>query len=319
MIKMSKSNQFYYPHKPIASLDKLANCLGLSLSELRYLQKYSDKFFFLQSRKKKSDGSVRKIYDIRDRLKHVHEKIVQRFFKILDYPEYLQGGIQKRDHKSNARKHLNKKMIIQEDVKNFFPAISKKIIYQIWIGFFHFSHEVSDCLTELVTYRGHLVQGSKVSGFLCNLIWWRREARLASLLKEKGFVYTRFVDDVCVSSNKEINNKEKQEIIGKIYSLFSSVEARPNRRKHKIMHKGNRQSVNNLNVSKTRPTLSKEKRNNIRAAVFQCEQEFNLEKSTYKYKKKFYSVMGLVNYLKQFHARQANILLKRLNNIRPVI
>lgn len=124
---------------------------------------------------------------------------------------------------------------------------------------------------------------------------------------------------MCVSSNKEINNKEKQEIIGKIYSLFSSVEARPNRRKHKIMHKGNRQSVNNLNVSKTRPTLSKEKRNNIRAAVFQCEQEFNLEKSTYKYKKKFYSVMGLVNYLKQFHARQANILLKRLNNIRPVI
>ena len=132
---MSKSNQFYYPHKPIASLDKLANCLGLSLSELRYLQKYSDKFFFLQSRKKKSDGSVRKIYDVRDRLKHVHEKIVQRFFKILDYPEYLQGGIQKRDHKSNARKHLNKKMIIQEDVKNFFLLSVKRSFTKSGLAF----------------------------------------------------------------------------------------------------------------------------------------------------------------------------------------
>lgn len=315
---MNKPVSFCYPHKPIASLEKLAIYLGITLEELLYLRQYSNSFYFLHERKEKADGTFRDTYNVRDRLKNVHEKIAKKFFTILDYPEYLQGGICKRSSITNAKQHIGMNILIKEDISNFFPSISKKIVHQVWTGFFHFSHDVADCLAELVTYQGYLVQGSKVSGFLCNLIWWQREADLVAEFQKQGLVYTRFVDDVTVSTKRNLSNAEKKKIISKIYSLFHSVDAKANRKKQKIMHKGHQQTVNNMNVSIGKPTLPKEKRKEIRTIVFKCELTFqNKEIHITAYEKLFNSAKGKVFYLKQFHTVQAEQLLQRLNKIQP--
>ncbi|WP_455020135.1 reverse transcriptase family protein [Kingella denitrificans] len=315
---MNKPVTFRYPHKPIASLAKLAICLGITLKELLYLRQYSDSFYFLHERKEKPDGTFRDTYNVRDRLKIIHERIAKKFFKILDYPEYLQGGIQKRSSITNAKKHIRMNILIKEDISNFFPSISKKIVHQVWTGFFHFPHDVADCLAELVTYQGFLVQGSKVSGFLCNLIWWQREADLVAEFQKQGLVYTRFVDDVTISARRNLSKAEMQKIIGKIYSLFHSVDAKPNRKKHKVMHKGHQQTVNNMNVSVDKPTLPKEKRKEIRSIVFKCEQAFqNKEIHVTTYEELFNSAKGKILHLKRFHVAQAEKLLQRLENIQP--
>ena len=321
---MNKPVSFCYPHKPIASLEKLAIYLGITLEELLYLRQYSNSFYFLHERKEKADGTFRDTYNVRDRLKIVHEKIAKKFFTILDYPEYLQGGIRKRSSITNAKQHIGMNILIKEDISNFFPSISKKIVHQVWTGFFHFPHDVADCLAELVTYQGYLVQegylvqGGKVSGFLCNLIWWQREADLVAEFKKRGLVYTRFVDDVTVSAKRNLSKSETQKIVGEIYSLFHSVGAKANRKKHKVMHKGHQQIVNNMNVSVGKPTLPKEKRKEIRAIVFKCEQAFqNKEIHITVYEKLFNSAKGKVVHLKQFHTVQAEQLLQRLNKIQP--
>ena len=66
---MNKPVSFCYPHKPIASLEKLAICLGITLEELLYLRQYSDSFYFLHEHKAKPDGTFRDTYNVRDRLK----------------------------------------------------------------------------------------------------------------------------------------------------------------------------------------------------------------------------------------------------------
>ncbi|MDK4536581.1 reverse transcriptase family protein [Kingella kingae] len=308
---------FYYPYKPIANLEKLAISLGISLEELIYLKSNSDSFFFLHKRKQKADGTFRDTYNVKPRLKIIHAKIAKHFFKILNYPEYLQGGIAKRSCITNANQHIGAEILIKEDISNFFPTVSKKIVYQVWTDFFHFSHDVADYLSELVTYKGYLVQGCKVSGFLCNVILWQREMDLVRGFQKQGLTYTRFVDDVTVSTKRKLGKKTQQEIISKIYSLFRSIGVNANRKKHQSMLKGTQQTVNNINISTKNLTLPKNKQKEIRSAVFQCERAFEIEKNKSNYEKIFNSVQGKVLYLHQFNQNQANHLLMRLNKIQP--
>ncbi|WP_323835360.1 reverse transcriptase family protein [Photorhabdus africana] len=309
--------KFSYQNKPISSVDSLAKALSISVDELFYLYNNSDKFYYVAKIKPKPDGSFRKTYDVKTRLKKIHEKINTNILKRVKYPDYLQGSLKERDFLSDANKHTNKKIIIKEDVSNFFPSISKKIVYQIWAIFFNFTHEVSEMLSELITYKGFVVQGCKTSSYICNLILWNREGKLVNEFKKRGFIYTRYVDDIHVSSCNIINKENKRYIINNIYKLMYSVGVRPNREKHSIMPKSNVQTVHNVNVDKTTPSFPKQKRNKIRLGVYNCEKLYDIEKHTEKYRKLYFRVLGQINMMKRLHEKEAHKLIQRLRKIRP--
>ncbi|WP_386691964.1 hypothetical protein O1Q79_01873 [Lonepinella sp. MS14434] len=309
-------NDFCYPHNPIGSLNKLADLLDISLDELIDLQNNTDQYYRLVQKKPKSDGSFREIYDVEPRLKKVHSKILDLFFKDLNYPDYLQGGIRKRDYLSDSKQHLNKKIIINEDVSNFFPSICEKVILQTWLKFFHFPKDVAECLTKLVSYKGFLVQGAKTSGYLCNVILWKREKKLYDYFKSNGFVYSRFVDDVTISTKRNIPNQEKTEIIRKVYGMFFSIGAKPNRKKHKIMPKGTVQKVHGINVSTTVATFPKDEQKKIRSAVYECEQKY-LKIPDAEYQSLFNSTKGRVHHISRLNPEVAKRLLERLEKVKP--
>lgn len=310
-------NSFYYPNRSIASLYKLAIALGIPFDELHYLSEHADDFYFKVKSIKKADGALRETYDVKDRLKCIHAKLVSQFFHKIDYPVYLQGGIKKRDYLSNTSLHTDKSIIITEDITNFFPSVSRNVVYKVWSNFFKFSHEVSECLTQLVTYKGFLVQGSKVSGYLCNLIFWKKEQLLVESLHKQGIVYSRYVDDITVSSSDKLTNEQKTRVIGEIYKMLHSLGVKPNRKKHRIMLKGNSQKVHRVNVVSNNPTFNKNERNIIRAAVHECEIKFPSSKNLTDYVKLFNSTMGRVKKLKRLHKSEADKLLLRLETIKP--
>ncbi|AGQ93944.1 hypothetical protein M634_19100 [Vibrio parahaemolyticus O1:Kuk str. FDA_R31] len=307
-----------YPHASVANLSSLALALGLSLKELHELASTSDDYYFLTRKIEKPDGSLRLTYDAQPILKAIHGKISEVFLKRVDYPRFLQGSIKKRDYISDAKQHVSSKMLISEDITNFFPSISKKVVHEVWVGVFGFSNEVADLLAELVTYQGYVVQGSKTSSYICNLVLWKREAELVSKLEAKGFTYTRYVDDVTVSTKRIVSKAEKSEIINSIYSLFRSVGAKPNRKKHKVMPRNNRQEVHGVNVNKTAPTMPKKARDQIRAAVHQCELAFGDDPTTSEYQSAYSSAMGRVNTMGRMHEKEARDLRARLAAVKPV-
>lgn len=307
-----------YPFKPVADLDLLAKILGITRIELDYLYHSSDSFFFLHERKQKNDGSYRDIYNVKKRLKIIHGRISNIFLKKVYYPDYLQGSLKNKDFLTNVKNHLGKKVLITEDITNFFPSISKKVVFEVWAGFFKFSKEVSEYLAELITFKGYLVQGGKASSYICNLIFWSRESELVDYLAKKGFKYTRYVDDITVSANKIITLKEKTDIISRIYSLLKSVGAKPNRTKHYIMPRSKRQTMHNLNVNQNIPSMAKQKRDMIKAAVFECEKNFQVNSNSDEYLKLFNKTMGRVNHMKRMHPRIGESLVKRLIVVKPV-
>lgn len=278
----------------------------------------SDSFFFLHERKQKNDGSYRDTYNVKKRLKIIHGRISNIFLKKVCYPDYLQGSLKNKDFLTNVKNHLGKKVLITEDITNFFPSISKKVVFEVWAGFFKFSKEVSEYLAELITFKGYLVQGGKASSHICNLIFWSRESELVDYLAKKSFKYTRYVDDITISANKIITLKEKTDIISRIYSLLKSVGAKPNRTKHHIMPRSKRQTMHNLNVNQNSPSMTKQKRDMIKAAVFECEKNFQVNSNSDEYLKLFNKTMGRVNHMKRMHPRIGEFLVKRLMVVKPV-
>lgn len=307
-----------YPHAPIGELDKLAIALNVELCELKKITANSDLLFFVTKEIKKADGSIRLTYDVKSPLKSIHSKVCEAFLKRVAYPSYLQGSIRKRDYLTDARMHVGSKVLISEDITNFFPSISKKVVHEMWVGVFGFSNTVAECLAELVTLNGFVVQGAKTSSYICNLVLWHREEKLVNHLKSKGLVYTRYVDDVTVSSKRLLNPSEKSWIINSIYSLFRSIGAKPNRKKHKIMPRNKQQEVHGVNVNKNQPSMPKEKRKKIRAAVHRCEVTFRKKPSSDEYSSMFNSVMGKVNTMARMHKSEASKLRLRLSQVKPV-
>jgi hypothetical protein len=306
-----------YPYASIGTLDKLALALGVTMNDLEVITAKSNGLFFLTREIKKPDGSLRLTFDARLPLKALHGKICEAFMRRVKYPDYLQGSIKERDYLTDASNHVGSKVLISEDITNFFPSISKKVVHEMWVGVFGFSNVVAECLAELVTMNGFVVQGAKTSSYICNLVLWNREAKLVSQLKSKGLTYTRYVDDITVSSKRFVSQKEKSMIVNSIYSMFRSICVKPNRKKHKIMPRNKQQDIHGVNVNKDQPTMPKKKRDQIRAAVHKCEITFKENPSSSDYSSLFNSVMGRVNTMGRMHKSEASKLRLRLSQIKP--
>jgi hypothetical protein len=307
----------HYPHKTIATLSSLSLALGLPPKELTDLSENSDKYFFLTKVIDKPDGSKRETYDARPELKSIHERIKQQLLKRVVYPSYLHGSLKGKDYISNTKEHTNKKIIISEDVSNFFPSISAKVIHQTWSGFFGFSNEVASCLTELVTHKGFLVQGAKPSSYLCNLVLWKRESELVNQLSLEGLTYTRFVDDIAVSSDSNLSKTEISQVIQRIYQMLRTIGVKPNRKKHAVMPSGSRQQVHGVNLNSGKPTMPKTTRAKIKSAVYECENHHKHSPCTAEYKLLFNKTMGRVNNMKRMHPEEGLKLRERLSKIKP--
>jgi len=306
-----------YPHSPIGSVEALSKVLGLTKEELVTLANKSNEYFYITKRIEKEDKSFRTTYDVKPELKNIHEKICRSLLKKVIYPDYIQGGVKAKDYLSNCQIHTNKKVVIKEDVSNFFPSISQKVVHEVWAVFFKFPNDVSQLLSELVTLNGYLVQGGKASGFLCNLVLWERESTLVSDLSQRGYHYSRFVDDITVSCTRNISKEEQSYILSKVYGMLKSIDANPNKLKHKIMSNGMRQQLHRVNLNTATPTLSKKEREKIKAAVFQCEQAYENNTNPIEYNSLFNRAMGRVNTLSRMHLKMGQELRERLQKIKP--
>lgn len=312
-------SQPYYKFPPIGSIKALSNMLGITLEELNYLVDNSDSLYRVAGKKVKADGSVRITYDAKIKLKKIQKKIKNIILDNVYYPLYIQGGIKDsknpRNYINNALIHANKRIVISDDISRFFPSISKKIVGQIWQYLFHFPSNVADYLTELTTKDNELPQGASTSAHLANLVFWDIEHELIKMFEDYGYEYTRYIDDINVSTNEFLDDTEKSLIIKIIHNMLGRKGVKSNRKKLKIYTNGGGIKIHNLNAARKKLTLPKDRRSAIRAAVRECEIAHNKNMYGDEYIKLLRSVYGRVRHLKRFHTRSGELLMHRLAKI----
>ena len=312
----------YFKNSPIAHVSSLALCLSSSEEDLMKIADSVNELWMPGKQLQKKNGDLRTTFDAKPPLKKLHEKIKENLLKQVYYPQYLLGGIADkkftRDYKQHALVHSGKKYLIEEDVKDFFPSTSVNVVRSIWQHFFKFSPEVAELLTKLTTLDGTLPQGWKTSGYLANLAFWDKEYQLVEALNKQGYAYSRFMDDISVSSGVKLQTKNKTFVVSKIYSMLYSTGYMPKRSKHEIHSASECMKVTGLIVNTKKPTLTQEDKNNIRAAVHECLKHSENDRVSNVYKKKWDRVSGRVGKLKQFHPDKAEKFRKILTDIKPV-
>lgn len=259
----------------------------------------------------KPDGSTRQTYDTVPLLKDIQKQIKREILDRVTFPEYLTGSLKGRDYKANAALHQGAAIVFAEDIGSFFPSTSTEHVFDVWKNFFQFSEEVARCLTCLTTRNDELPQGASTSSQLANLVFWRTEPRLHDRFIAAGMIYSRYVDDVVVSSKNPISKDKKTEVIAALYGLMSRSGYHPKRGKHELKTRRERMTVTKLNVN-SKPGIPKEERSRIRAAVRHLEIMVSASMHSAEVIHAYSVTKGKVNNMARFHPGDAASLKARL-------
>jgi hypothetical protein len=295
-----------YNGRPIATVQALARMLGDTEMRIRKIAENADQLY--RHRIIIKNGKPRDVYDATRQLKTLQETINKNILRRVTYPSYLHGGLKGKDYISDCRLHVKAKVAITEDISKFFPSIQRDDVKKIWQFFFHFAPEVAELLAKLTTREGVIPQGAKTSGFIANLLFWEEEPELVANFSEKNLRYSRFVDDITISSERFLKNEELTGILDAIICMFRQHGLHRNRNKNRIQSSNKPIEIHGIQVNSSRPTMPKKTRRKIRALVNRVEQ-ISPEKMEYQ---QLQQVAGKVGLVARLHDREGTKLKQRL-------
>ena len=313
----------YYPHKSIGSTSILATTLGTSPKTLLGIAARVDNSYAeFQLQPHPITNKIRTVFDPKFELKKLQKRINSRIFEKVQYPTYLQGGIKapdSRDYVENAKIHAKSKTLISLDIKNFYPNIKEKHVYEIFKQFFNFPEDVSRVLTSITTYKGFVPQGGVTSSYIANLIFFNTEYSIVSALRGKDIEYSRLLDDVTISSETKLSEADISKYIKLVVSMFCKYDLKLNTKKTKIENRGNNvpYEVTGLWVAHAKPKARKIERRYIRQLVYNCEEKHPSMKVHSDYHELWNKTSGLVAKLERLEHSQAKKLRARLSVILP--
>ncbi|MDQ1196362.1 reverse transcriptase family protein [Agrobacterium sp. SORGH_AS 787] len=184
------------PFFRLRSKAKLASLLYVSPDKLKKLAEGDQRYF--EFTKPKKSGGVRNICAPIGPLKAAQSRIADLLRRVTT-PDYLFAPVPGRSYADNAAFHVGARSIRLLDIEDFFPSCTAKKAF--W--FFHVrmecSPDVAALLTNVVTFKGRLPQGSPCSpilAYLCYIDMWDEISRLVADCSCKLSVYA---DDLTIS------------------------------------------------------------------------------------------------------------------------
>ena len=313
-----------YTKRPIQSVRALCCALGCTEDHLLSVAARVPNLYIGPSPiQKNNGGGVRHVYDTKSPLKPILKKINSVFFQKVKFPEYLHGSLTGRDFIGNVEAHAHSRIVITEDIAQFFDCITYEHVYKIWSGLFGFSQEPSSILSKLTTNidqtnKHRVFQGTPTSSYLANLVFWDIEHKFVDKLASRGIRYTRYVDDITLSSSNSLSRESICWAISQIYAMMGSRGFKPKRSKHTLQTSKNRISIMGINANQ-HPTLSKLERANIRASVHQLEQAFEQDKIDLEFRRSINQVRGKVGRLGRMHPSEALTLKERIKALQRAV
>lgn len=301
-----------YSNRPLANLESLFKMLETNEERLTYVLKNKKNYFKTVPVIRK--GKKRTTYKVVGELLKIHELIKQRVFSKISLPKYITGGRKGVSYIDDCISHSNKSILIQEDMKDFFPSIKEELIAKAFQYYMNFSPEVSSLIANLSTLEGSLVQGTKLSTDIANLIFLEEEALISEVVEKLGGNYTRYVDDITISFESDVNNEDISKIKTMILSMALKSGVRLNRKKSRILRNGQSKIVHGVKVIKElRPT--QKRKDNIRMCLFNLKKKVIEKENAMDVLTLYFKIRGLINTLKQQGDKNHAEYIKHANQL----
>lgn len=284
-----------YKNRPLAKISSLLKVLSVNAEQLDFIIKNKEAFYI---QNKPKTGSKRITYKVLEPLLSVHQRIHDHILAKVILPDYIVGGVKSKSYITNCEIHSRKKTILSEDIKNFFPSITSEVVDSVLCQNLNFSPYVSSILAELVTYNGGLVQGSVVSTSISNIVFLDKERVIKDTFDSMNIEYTRFVDDITLSSDLFLTKEQITMCKMLIYGMIKSKNLIVNRKKSKIMHAYSSQIVHKVKVNNGL-TPSEKRIKNLRLELYNFSKSIDESMDVMLILKKFRRIKGLINTIKQ--------------------
>lgn len=238
--KLNKNN-----YEIILNSYHFSNLVGIKWKYLKLIINNIEKNYYNFSISKKSGGK-RQISVPNESLTMCQEFIKERILDKIPIHDSTNGFANNRSIITNARNHVGKEMILNIDLKDFFPSINSKKIFYVFHNLCGYSKDLSYCFTKLVMYNGGLPQGACTSPTLSNIVSFKMDIRLSNLSKKMGITYTRYADDITFSGKKDKINDGLLRIVTKI---INESGYQINQNKTRFQSCKNKQEVTGLIVN----------------------------------------------------------------------
>ena len=320
---------FSYTSKKFKKILDLAKRLDLSASEILKISKISDDQKYETDEIEKADGRIRKIHKPCADIRKIQRRINKRVFNAVVWPTYIYGSVPtnnlntgNKDYVECAAMHCQARSILKLDIEDFFDNISEDLVYRIFKNFFGFSKKVSDVLTKVCTVDGALPQGGLTSSYLASLALFEIETNIYSRLKNKKLIYTRYVDDITISSRKDHFNF--QSIVNILEVSLNSIDLPLNQAKVNVSNFSSELlRVHNIRVDQKKPILDKSEVAKIKNNIYRLKEIYSDKsqpniRTYYFYREDFNRCVGLNNKLGRVNHPSYGKLNKILLRIQPL-
>lgn len=212
--------------------------------------------------------------------------------------------------KDCASQHIGCRWLLKFDIEDFFPSIKERHVYHIFrqCGY---SRLLSFELAMICTIRtegihsnftkisgydyiGTLPQGASTSPKLANLVMREFDKELGDYALSNGLAYTRYADDIHLSSaDADFNRKKATETIAFVYDLLRKYGFSPNKTKTSVRSPKSKKIILGLVVEKNGLYLPKEKKDQLEVHFY----HFNNNPIAHAQKRGFRTVLGAYNYI----------------------
>ncbi|NQU23657.1 MAG: RNA-directed DNA polymerase [Candidatus Nealsonbacteria bacterium] len=275
----------------VATPDELAHAMGVSLGELRFLafsRRTSTTTHYKRFFVPKKTGGQRLISAPMPRLKRSQEWILQNILEKVPLHDAAHGFRRGRSIVSNARPHVESDVVVNLDLKDFFPTVTYRRIKGMFrnlgyseaiavvLALICSEPDVDEVELDGRTYyvarqQRLLPQGAPTSPAITNIICRGLDGRLARTAEMLGFCYTRYADDITFSGSGDAAANVGRALRRIGYAVEKEgFEVHPD--KTRVLRRGRRQEVTGLVVN-DRLNVSRKLLRRFRATLFQIHRD----------------------------------------------
>jgi len=191
----------------------------------------------------KKNGEKRNIASPSMNIKYRQQWILRNILDKIDMLDSVHGFVKGRSIVTNALEHVGKECILNIDIADFFPSISKNKVIRTFenIGY---CKKVATLLADICCFKESLPQGAPTSPSLANIVFSEVDDEILKFIKNKGINYTRYADDLTFSSNEDLFY-----LVEVIYGILERYDYKPNKNKTNIVSGNKRKMVTGIIVN----------------------------------------------------------------------
>lgn len=268
---------------------ELAAAMGITVNELRFLafsRATSKVSHYVKFTIPKRSGGDRLISAPLERLKRAQRWILEHLLTRQWLHDAAHGFRKKRSIVSNAQPHVGAEVVINLDLKDFFPTVTYKRVKGLFRSFGYSESMATICallcteprevMVDVDGERYHvamterfLPQGAPTSPAISNLLCRALDSRLSHIAEKLGYRYTRYADDLTFSGPRESNPGR---LMRRVHWVVEHEGFSVHPDKTRVFRKARRQEVTGVVVNET-CTISRDTLKKFRATLFQIEKD----------------------------------------------